>query len=130
VARSTYVFAGPSGSASVLMTIIETVTGRPFIREPGSDPYVRADPIDVYVSTHDFDDGDIDDPDGTPIELRTGYPYLADVRDTERDSHRQQQAAAAIFAAIKADGRLRAVYIDDMQHVLDMTEPAPRPPSQ
>jgi hypothetical protein len=41
--------------------------------------------------------------------------------------HRQQQAAAAIFAAIKADGRLKAVYIDDMQHVLDMAEPAPRP---
>lgn len=127
MARSTYVFAGPSGSASVLMTIIETATGRPFIREPGSDPYVRADPIGVYVARHDFDDGDIDAPDGTPIPLRTWYPYLADIRDTERDLHRQQQAAAAIFAAIKADGRLRAVYIDDMQHVLDMTEPAPRP---
>jgi hypothetical protein len=127
MARSTYVFAGPSGSASVLMSIIETATGRRFIREPGSDPYVRADPIGVYVAGHDFDDGDIDAPDGTPIALRTGYPYLADIRDTERDVHRQQQAAAAIFAAIKADGRLKAVYIDDMQHVLDMTEPAPRP---
>jgi hypothetical protein len=127
VARSTYVFAGPYGSASVLMSIIETATGRPFIREPGSDPHVRADPIGVYVAGHDFDDGDIDAPDGTPIPLRTGYPYVADIRDTERDVRRQQQAAAAIFAAIKADGRLKAVYIDDMQHVLDMTEPDPRP---
>jgi hypothetical protein len=41
--------------------------------------------------------------------------------------HRQQQAAAAILAAIKADGRLRAVHIDDMQRVLDMTEPGSRP---
>jgi hypothetical protein len=122
MARRTYVFAGPSGSASVLMSIIETATGRPFIREPGSDPYIRADPIGVYLARHDFDDGDIDAPDGTPIRLRTGYPYLVDIRDTERDLHRQQQAAAEIFAAIKADGRLKAVYVDDMQHVLNMTD--------
>jgi len=126
VARRTYVFAGPPGSASVLMTIIETATGRSFIREPGSDPYIRADPIAVYVASHDFDDGDIDAPDSTAIPLRTGYPYLADIRDIERDLHRQQQAAAAIFAAIKADGRLKAVFVDDMQHVLDMTEPGPQ----
>jgi hypothetical protein len=127
VARRTYVFAGPSGSASVLMNIIETATGRPFIREPGSDPYLRADPIGVYLARHDFDDGDIDAPDGTPIPLRTNYPYLADIRDTERDLHRQQHAAAAIFAAIKADGRLKAVYVDDMQHVLDTTEQGSQP---
>jgi hypothetical protein len=123
MARRSYVFAGPSGSASVLMTIIETAMGRPFIHESGSDPHIRADPIGVYVGRHDFDDGDIDAPDGTPIPLRTGYPYLVDIRDTERDLRRQQQAAAAIFAEIKADGQLRAVYVDDMQHVLDMTEP-------
>jgi hypothetical protein len=127
VARRTYVFAGPSGSASVLMTIIETATGRSFIREAGSDPYIRADPIGVYVARHEFDDGDIDAPDGTPIPLQTGYPYVADIRDTERDPRRQQEAAAAIFAAIKADGRLKAVYVDDMQHVVDMTGPGPRP---
>jgi len=79
------------------------------------------------VTSHDFDDGDIVTADGTPIPLRTGYPYLADIRDTTRDLHRQQQAAAAIFAAIKADGRLKTVYVDDMQHVLDMTEPGSRP---
>ncbi len=127
MARRTYVFAGPSGSASVLKTIIETVVGRPFIHESGTDPYIRADPIGVYVAGHDFDDGDIDAPDGTPIPLRTGYPYLVDIRDTERDLHRQQQAAGVIFAAIKADGQLRAVYVDDMQHVLDMTQPGSRP---
>jgi hypothetical protein len=127
VARRTYVFAGPSGSASRLMAIIETVTGQPFIREPGNDPYIRADPIGVYVTRHDFDDGDIDTTDGTPIPLRTSYPYVADIRDTERDLARQQQAAAAIFAAIKADGRLKAVYVDDMQHVLDTTDSDSRP---
>jgi hypothetical protein len=109
------------------MSIIETTTGRPFIREPGSDPYIRADPVGVYITKHDFDDGDVYAPDGTPIPLQTGYPYLADIRDTERDLHRQRQAAAAIFAALKADGRLKAVDVDDMQRVLDMTEPDPRP---
>jgi hypothetical protein len=33
--------------------------GHALIREPGSDPYVRADPVAVYVSGHDFDNGDI-----------------------------------------------------------------------
>jgi len=47
--------------------------------------YVRADPVAVYVSSHDFDNGDIDAPDGTPVALRTGYPHLADARDTERN---------------------------------------------
>ena len=64
---------------------------------------------------------------GSPTTAENVPAYLADIRDTERDLSRQQQAAAAIFAAIKADGRLKAVYIDDMQHVLDMTEPDPQP---
>jgi len=127
MARRTYVFAGPAGSASIVMTIIEAATGRRFIREPGSDPYVRADTVAVYVSGHDFDNGDIDAPDGTPIALRTDYPHLADIRDTERNQERQHEVAARIFAAIKTDGRISAVYIDDMQRVLDMTEPDPRP---
>lgn len=33
--------------------------GHALIREPGSDPYVRAEPVAVYVSGHDFDNGDI-----------------------------------------------------------------------
>jgi hypothetical protein len=41
-----------------------------------------------------------------------------------RNGRRQQQVAARIFSAIKADGRLNAVYVDDMQHVVEMTEPS------
>jgi hypothetical protein len=41
-----------------------------------------------------------------------------------RNGRRQQHVAARIFSAIKADGRLNAVYVDDMQHVVEMTEPS------
>jgi hypothetical protein len=123
VARRTYIFAGPPGSAGILMSAIEASLNRSFIREPGADPYIRADPVAVYVGAHDFEDGDIDAPDETPLALQTTYPLLVDVRDTNRNVGRQQDAAARIFAAIKADARLRAVLVDDMQHVLDITDP-------
>jgi hypothetical protein len=123
VARRTYIFAGPPGSAAIVMSAIEAALNRSFIREPGTDPYIRADPVAVYVGAHDFDDGDIDGPDQTPLALHTNYPLMVDVRDTDRDIRRQQDAAARIFAAIRADVRLRAVLVDDMQHVLDSTNP-------
>lgn len=128
MARRTYVFAGPFGSAHVLTSIIETALGQRSTHESGTDPYVRADPVAVYLSSHDFDDGDIDAPDGTPLALRTSYPHLADFRDTERNEQRQQEAAARIFFAIKADDRLNAAYVDDMQHVVQMTELRPQSP--
>ena len=129
MARGTYVFAGPPGSADILTSIIEAALGQAVIREPGSDPYVRADPLAVYISSHDFDNGDIDAPDGSPVALQTGYPHLADIRDTERNLQRQQEVAERIFSAIKADGRLNAVYVDDMQHVVETTEPGNMAPS-
>ena len=107
MARRTYIFAGPSGSASVLMSIIETATSRPFIREPGSDPYIRSDPVGVYITKHDFDDGDVCAPDGTPIPLQTGYPYLADIRDTERDLRRQRRRRQRSSPRSKQMGVLR-----------------------
>jgi hypothetical protein len=72
VSRRTYVFVSPdAGSAEAVMGVIENVMGRSFIREPGTDPYLRAGPLAVYVGGHDFDDGDIDLPDGTPVPLRS-----------------------------------------------------------
>jgi hypothetical protein len=121
MARRTYVVAGPADSADVLTSIIETALGQAVIREAGGDPYVRADPVAVYLSGHDFDDGDIDAPDGTSVALRTGYPHLADIRDIDRNEQRQHEVAARIYSAIKADGRLNAIYVDDMQHVVEMT---------
>jgi len=127
VARRTYIFAGPPGSASILTSVIEAALNRPFIREPGTDPYIRAESVAIYVGAHDFDDGDIDGPDETPVALHTDYPLLVDVRDTGRNVSRQQDAAARIFAAIRADARLNAVLVDDMQHVLDITDLETRP---
>ena len=127
MSRNTYIFAGPPGSAEMVMSIVESALGRAFIRPAGSDPYIRADPVAVYIGGHDFDDGDIYSPAGTPIAVKTTYPNLIDIRDTERDFQRQQDTAARIFAAIKADGRIKAVYIDDMQHVLDSCDLHPRP---
>jgi hypothetical protein len=85
--------------------------------------------VAVYLSGHDFDDDDVDAPDGTPVALRTGYPHLVDVRDTERNMLRQREVAARIFSAIRADGRLNAVHVDDMQHVVEITEPGQKAPS-
>jgi hypothetical protein len=123
VARRTYIFAGPPGAAAIVMSAIEAALNRSFTREPGTDPYLRADPVAVYVGAHDFDDDDIDGPDETPLALRTSYPLLIDVRDTDRNVARQQDAAVRIFAAIRADSSLRAVLVDDMQRVLDITGP-------
>ena len=129
MSRQTYIFTGPPGSADVVMGIIQATMGRAFTYEAGSQPYVRADPVAVYVGGHDFDDGDIDTPDGTPVALKTGYPVQVEVNDIERDRERQEDVAARIFDAIRADGRLRAVYIDDMQHVLDVYSPGASPAS-
>jgi hypothetical protein len=119
VSRRTYVFvSSDGGSAESVMGVIENVMGRSFIREPGTDPYLRADPLAVYVGGHDFDDGDIDFPDGTPVPLRSRYPNLVEVRDTENDQARQEEAAGRIYAALTADGSRPALLVDDMQHVL------------
>ena len=107
------------------MAVIEAVLGRPVITEPGGDPYVRADPLAVSISGHDFDDADIHSPTGMPLALKTAYPHLIEVRDTEGNLQRQQDAAALIFAAIKADGQFEAVLIDDMQHVVDFFHAGP-----
>jgi hypothetical protein len=120
VSRRTYVFVSSDGLGSPegAMGVIENVLGRSFVREPGADPYLRADPLAVYVGGHDFDDGDIDFPDGTPVPLRSRYPYLAEIRDTEKDQGRQEEAAARIYAALTADRTRTAVLIDDMQNVV------------
>lgn len=123
MSRRTYIFTGPPGTAQTVMGIIATALGGSFTGEPGSDPCLRAGPVAVYVGGHDFDDGDIDSPAGTAVPLRTAYPHLIDVRDTERDLQRQQDTAARIFTAIKEDGRITAVYVDDMQHVLGTCGP-------
>jgi hypothetical protein len=49
---------------------------------------------------------------------------MIEIRDTSGDQQRQQEIASKIFAALESAGRWRAVYIDDMQKVLDTYDPA------
>ena len=44
---------------------------------------------------------------------------MIEFRDTGGDQQCQQAIAAQVFAALKSAGRWPAVYIDDMQKVLD-----------
>ena len=92
--------------------------------EEGSDPYIRVGTVAVYVGGHEFDDDDIASPEGSDIALRSEYPAMIEVRDTSGDQQRQQEIAGKIFAALESAGRWRAVYIDDMQKVLDTYDPA------
>jgi hypothetical protein len=48
---------------------------------------------------------------------------MIEIRDTGGDLERQQEIAGKIFAALRSAGRYLAVYIDDMQKVLDSYNP-------
>jgi hypothetical protein len=61
---------------------------------------------------------------GSDIALRSEYPAMIEIRDTSGDLQRQQEMVGKIFTALKSAGRWRAVYIDDMQKVLDSYDPA------
>ena len=124
MSRHTYVFVGSPGEADAVMRVIEAALGGSFVTEAGSDPYLRLDPLAVYVGRHEFDDDDIDFPDGSPVPLGSQLPILIDVRDVTKDDRRQEEAAARIFDALKAEGRWKLAYIDDMQKVLRSHDPA------
>jgi hypothetical protein len=57
------------------------------------------------------------------VPLRSVYPTMIEFRDTGGDQQRQQAIAAQVFAGLKSAGRWPAVYIDDMQKVLDSYQP-------
>jgi hypothetical protein len=55
--------------------------------------------------------------------LHTQFPAMIEARDTGGDQHRQQEIADKIFAALRSRGHWPAVYVDDMQKVLDHYDP-------
>lgn len=124
MSRQTHIFIGTDQPVDAVMAILESALGRTFIHENGSDPYIRLDPVAVYVGPHEFDDDDITFADGSPIPLHSQYPHWIEVRDTERDLQRQEAVARQVFEALKAAGNWRLVLIDDMQHVTDSYDPA------
>jgi len=105
------------------MHLMEQTLGGTFTFEEGTDPYIRTGTVAVYVGEHDFDDDDIAWPGGSDVPLRSMYPTMIEFRDTGGDQQRQQAIAAQVFADLKSADRWPAVYIDDMQKVLDSYQP-------
>ncbi len=124
MSRQTFIFIGTAAQDADLVRLVEQTLGRPFTREQGSDPYIRVGTVAVYVGGHEFDDDDIAWPEGPEVRLRSNFPAMIEVRDTGGDQRRQQTIADEIFAAIRSSAHWPAVYIDDMQKILDRYDPA------
>jgi hypothetical protein len=124
MSRQTFIFVGTPAQDPELMQLIEQALDSTFSFEEGTDPYIRAGTVAVYVGGHEFDDDDIAWPGGPDVPLRSMYPAMIEFRDTGGDQHRQQAIAGQVFAALESAGRWPAVYIDDMQKVLDRYQPA------
>jgi hypothetical protein len=123
MSRQTFIFVSAPAQDADLMHLIERALGGQFTRAEGSDPYIRVGTVAVYVGGHEFDDDDIAWPQGSDIPLQSEYPAMIEIRDTGGNLQHQQEIAAKIFAALRSTGRYRAVYIDDMQKVLDSYSP-------
>jgi len=124
MSRQTFIFVSAQAQDPDLMHLVEQALGATFTYEEGSDPYIRVGPVAVYAGGHEFDDDDIAWPDGSDVPLRSMYPAMIEVRDTGGDQERQQAVAGQVFDALASAGRWRAVFIDDMQKVLDSYQPA------
>ena len=122
MSRQTFIFVGAQARDADLMHLMEQTLDGTFTFEEGTDPYTRAGTVAVYVGKHDFDD-DIAWPGGSDVPLRSMYPTMVEFRDTGGDQQRQQAIAAQVFADLKSADRWPAVYIDDMQKVLDSYQP-------
>ncbi len=124
MSRQTFIFVGTTAQDADLVRLVEHALGRPFTHEEGSDPYIRAGTVAVYLGGHEFDDDDITWPGGPVIPLHSKFPAMIEARDTTGSQLRQQEIADQVFAALRSGGHWPAVYIDDMQKVLDHYDPA------
>lgn len=124
MSRQTFIFVSAQAQDPDLMHLVEQALGGTFRYEEGSDPYIRVGSVAVYAGGHEFDDDDIAWPDGSDVPLRSMYPAMIEIRDTGGDQERQQAVASQVFDALAVAGRWRAVFIDDMQKVLDSYHPA------
>ena len=124
MSRQTFIFVRAPVLDADLMHLIEQALGGQFIRAEGSDPYIRVGTVAVYIGGHEFDDDDIAWPQGSDIPLQSEYPAMIEICDTSGNLRYQQEIAGKIFAALRSTGRYRAVYIDDVQKVLDSYSPA------
>jgi len=124
MSRQTFIFVSAPALDADLMHLVEQALGGQFIRAEGSDPYIRVGTVAVYIGSHEFDDDDIAWPQGSDIPRQSQYPAMIEIRDTGGNLRHQQGIASKIFAALRSTGRYRAVFIDDMQKILDSYSPA------
>lgn len=123
MSRQTFIFVGAPARDHDLLRMIEHTLGASFRHEEGSDPYVRVGSTAIYLGEHEFDDDDISWPDGSDIPLQSAYPAVVEIRDTGGDQQRQQAIGSQLFRALESARHWPAVYIDDMQKVLDSFPP-------
>jgi len=90
MSRQTFIFVGAQARDADLMHLMEQTLDGTFTFEEGTDPYIRAGTVAVYVGEHDFDDDDIAWPGGSDVPLRSMYPTMIEFRDTGGDQQRQQ----------------------------------------
>lgn len=130
LSRHTYIFVAAPEPATDLMSVLEHGLSRRFIHEDGEDPYIRLDRDAIHLGRHDFGDHEISWPDGSDVPLHSEYRVLIDVRDTERNQVRQEAIGWRIFDALVADGRWKAVIIDDMRRIVGCYDPPAEPPDR
>ncbi len=123
MSRQTFIFIASLAQDHDLIHLIEDALGASFRHDEGSDPYIRIGSTAVYLGTHEFDDDDIAWPGDSDIPLRSDYPTLLEIRDTGGDQQCQQAIGGQLFRALESASRWPAVYIDDMQKVLDSFPP-------
>jgi hypothetical protein len=126
MARTVDLLVGTDEPLSAVTAVIEQALGGTFT-DPGTDDapaHLAYDRTDIYAGPHHFDDGDLQAPDGTPLDLHSRYPHWVEVRDLDRDPDRQLATARRLYEALKAVGKWKLVLADDMQKVIDTYEPA------
>ncbi len=123
MSRPTHLFIGGELSTPDITATIEAAFGATFTVPEDDTPHLIHGNADIYAGTHDFDDDDLRWPDGTTIALRSEYPHHLEVRDTTRDHAHQQELARRAFETLKATGRGKLLYVDNLQHILDSYDP-------
>lgn len=123
MSRQTLIFVATDPQDADLVDVLEQELRQPLRHEEGSDPYIRINAVAAYVGAHEFDDDDITWEDGSDVMLHSTYPTLIEVRDTDGDYHHQVEIGDRVFTALKSRGHWPAVYIDDMQKIVDSFSP-------
>lgn len=111
------VFVATDAPIEALLARLETTFGATVTHASDTgEPLLVADTAKLFVTRNDLDSDD-DFPLGE-------FTYWVETRDLDRDLDRQAQTARRAFDTIKAAG-WRALYLHDMQKLVDSYEPQP-----